>query len=90
MQFFDKDQFREDLKGLLSSQDIELFIQLFEARRCPNPTQAVAAVVGLTEAGVKSRTLKTLDKMRRIAGYAVLLERAGDGSDAEPETPKSN
>lgn len=90
MQFFDKDQFREDLKGLLSSHDIELFVQLYEARRCPNPTHAVATALGLTEAGVRFRTLKTLDKMRRIAGYAVLLERAADGSDVEPETPKSN
>lgn len=90
MKVFDKDQFREDMKPILDGQDIEILIHLYEARRCKAPAEEVSKILGLTAGRVKHRILKTVDYLRRLAGYAVLFERAVEGLDSEPENPKAN
>ncbi len=90
MQFIDKDQFREDMLKLLSEQDTDILLRLYDLRRGQVPVKVIATALGLTEGRVKHRILKSLDLLRRVAGYAVILQRAIEGLDADPETPKSN
>jgi hypothetical protein len=90
MKFLDKDQFREDLKAVFSKEDVEILIQLYKAKHCPNPTDEVAKALGMTAVRIKQRTLKSIDFLRRMAGYAVLLERAAQGDDSVPVKPKAN
>ena len=70
---FDRSKFREDLQALLIEPDIDLLLELYEARRCEAPITEVAKRLSVSPAMIIVRLSRVIDHLKRVAWYAVFF-----------------